>query len=183
MRLLPCGPAIVSPGRIGHAGAMEAIRTARLDLLPLRVDHAAEMAAVLADPALYRFTGGEPPEPAALRARYERLVAGSGDPATVWRNWVISLRDASCLAGVVQATIRSETAEVAWEVGTPWQGRGIAKEAAAGLVGWLGAAGVRTITAHIHPDHAASAAVAAAAGLTPTDEVHDGEVRWLSTPA
>jgi hypothetical protein len=34
------------------------------------------------------------------------------------------------------------------------------------------------VIAHIHPDHQASAAVAAAAGLTPTDERHDGEVRW-----
>ena len=32
--------------------------------------------------------------------------------------------------------------------------------------------------AHIHPDHAASAAVAAACGLTPSDDRHDDEIRW-----
>ncbi|MDT0446694.1 GNAT family N-acetyltransferase [Streptomyces johnsoniae] len=69
-------------------------------------------------------------------------------------------------------------AEVAWMVGTPWQGRGIATEAARGLVDWLGHRGVRTVIAHIHPDHAASAAVASAAGLRPTDMWQDGEVRW-----
>lgn len=34
------------------------------------------------------------------------------------------------------------------------------------------------VVAHVHPDHLASAAVAAAAGLTATDEWHDGEMRW-----
>ncbi len=34
----------------------EPISTGRLDLLPLRVEYAKEMAAVLADPALYIFT-------------------------------------------------------------------------------------------------------------------------------
>ncbi|MEV8042294.1 GNAT family N-acetyltransferase [Streptomyces griseoluteus] len=68
--------------------------------------------------------------------------------------------------------------EIAWVVGTPWQRRGIAKEAAVALVAWLTARPVRSITAHIHPDHHASAAVARAAGLAPTPERQDGEVRW-----
>ena len=62
---------------------------------------------------------------------------------------------------------------------TPWQRQGIATEAAQALVTWLDHQSVRTITAHIHPDHHASAAVATAAGLTPTDDHHDGERRWL----
>ena len=33
------------------------LRTARLDLAPLTVEDAAEMAVVLADPGLYAFTG------------------------------------------------------------------------------------------------------------------------------
>ncbi|MGG7611734.1 GNAT family N-acetyltransferase, partial [Streptomyces sp. ZG43] len=36
------------------------LRTTRLDLLPLHPDHAAELAPVLADPALHTYTGGEP---------------------------------------------------------------------------------------------------------------------------
>lgn len=32
--------------------------------------------------------------------------------------------------------------------------------------------------AHIHPEHAASHAVALRCGLRPADEVVDGEVRW-----
>lgn len=164
--------------RVGITAA--AIRTARLDLEPLRVEHADEMAAVLADPALHTFIGGAPATPEALRSRYEAMVAGSPDPAESWLNWVIRLRAESCPTGTVQATITDGglVAEIAWVVGTPWQGRGIATEAARALVGWLDATAVRTIVAHVHPDHAASAAVAAAAGLAPTDERHDGEIRW-----
>lgn len=161
----------------------EIIATERLELRPLLVEHAGEMAAVLADPALYAFIGGAPPTPAALHTRYTRLTAGSPDPAVRWLNWVIRLRADGRLTGTVQATVGAAgaTAEVAWVVGTPWQGRGIATEAARALVAWLERRGVRTVVAHVHPEHRASAAVAAAAGLSPTRERHEGEVRWRRT--
>lgn len=159
-----------------------AIATERLDLLPLRVEHADEMATVLADPALHTFIGGAPDTLDALRSRYRRMVAGSPDPAVTWHNWVIRLREETCLTGTVQATVDSSSqetiTEIAWVVGTPWQGRGIATEAARGLVAWLGERRPARIIAHIHPDHHASAAIATACGLTPTDTWHDGEVRW-----
>ncbi|MFB7516415.1 GNAT family N-acetyltransferase [Streptomyces sp. NPDC056144] len=156
------------------------LRTERLDLVPLAVAHAQEMAEVLADPALHAFIGGAPLTPPELRARYERLTAGSPDPAVEWGNWVVRVRAEDRLAGTVQATVTEggSTAEVAWVIGTAWQGRGLAREAAEALVDLLAARGVRTVLAHVHPDHAASAAVARAAGLTPTDVVEDGEVRW-----
>ncbi|MFJ5109305.1 GNAT family N-acetyltransferase [Streptomyces sp. NPDC088551] len=181
------------------------IDTERLTLLPLRVAYAEEMAAVLADPALYAHTGGTPPTVEELRTRYARQAAGSPDPEVVWGTWMIGIREEaqeegqrsaeSCagssaghgptghvLAGYVQATIGPDgdgrTAELAWVVGTAWQGRGIATEAARGLVRWLKGQGVRSLVAHIHPDHGASAAVAKAVGLAPTGERHDGEVRW-----
>jgi RimJ/RimL family protein N-acetyltransferase len=172
------------------------IGTPRLDLLPLQVGHAAEMASVLADPALHDFIGGAPLGPAGLRARYQRLVAGSADPAVSWCNWVILLRGEGCLTGTVQATITGAgaaegdaagegdvtaeggEAEIAWVVGTPWQGQGIATEAARGLVGWLWQQCVPVVTACIHPDHGASGAVAAAAGLQATGSWSDGEVVW-----
>jgi RimJ/RimL family protein N-acetyltransferase len=67
---------------------------------------------------------------------------------------------------------------VAWVIGTPWQGRGYAGEAAQAVVGWLEDEGVGSVTAHIEAGHAASARVAVAAGLSPTDEIEDGEVVW-----
>nr|WP_237539041.1 GNAT family N-acetyltransferase [Streptomyces sp. SID486] len=154
-------------------------------LLPLQVEHADEMAAVLSDSGLHTFTGGTPDTAQDLRARYERLVAGSPRLGESWCNWVVQLRDASCLAGYVQATVttddRGAAAEIAWVTGTPWQRRRIATEAAQGLVAWLRKHPVHTVIAHIHPDHQASAAVATAAGLTPTDQSHDGETRWQLT--
>lgn len=160
----------------------EAIATARLDLVPLLVEHADEMATVLADSALHRFIGGAPADREALRTRYRRLVAGPADPAVSWLNWVIRWRAAARLTGTVQATVSPSAtgpiAEVAWVVGTPWQQRGIASEAAHGLVAWLCTQPVTEIVAHIDPQHHASGGVATAAGLTPTDEWQDGELRW-----
>jgi RimJ/RimL family protein N-acetyltransferase len=157
---------------------IDTIRTTRLDLLPLQVSHAAEMAVVLSDPALHTFIGGSPSTAEALRRRYERLVAGSPDPAVSWCNWVLRETSESRLVGTVQATVMGPTAEIAWVVGTPWQGRGYASEAARALVDHLSGRSLHTVIAHIHPDHLASAAVARAAGLAPTAEMQDGEVRW-----
>jgi RimJ/RimL family protein N-acetyltransferase len=159
----------------------QAIRTARLDLVPLQVEHAEQMATVLSDLELHRFIGGAPEDSRTLHSRYRRLVAGSPDPAVSWCNWVIGLRDDGRLVGTVQATITASIAEIAWVVGTPWQRRGIATEAAQGLVAWLVRRSVHTVIAHIHPEHHASAAVATAAGLSPTEHRHDGEVRWELT--
>ena len=39
--------------------------------------------------------------------------------------------------------------------------------------------GVTRFAANIHPDHAASAAVARRLGLAPTGERRGGEVRWI----
>ncbi|MFC9385275.1 GNAT family N-acetyltransferase [Streptomyces venezuelae] len=156
------------------------VRTDRLDLVPLAVAHADEMAVVLADPALHVFIGGAPLTPPELRARYGRLAAGSPDPGVRWRNWVVRLRAEERLTGTVQATVTDggRVAEVAWVIGTEWQGRGIATEAARALTALLVSEGARLLVAHVHPAHPASAAVARAAGLTPTDRLEDGEVRW-----
>jgi hypothetical protein len=57
------------------------ISTPRLDLLPLQVGHAEEMAGVLADPALHTFIGGTPYTPDALRARYDSSQARPTRPS------------------------------------------------------------------------------------------------------
>jgi RimJ/RimL family protein N-acetyltransferase len=38
--------------------------------------------------------------------------------------------------------------------------------------------GVEALVAHVHPTHEASVRVARYLGLTPTDLVEDGEIRW-----
>ena len=163
-------------------------RTKRLDLEPLARAHAAELAPLLDDACLHEFTGGAPLSAAALAARYARLAvrrSPGGDQR--WGNWVMRVRETGAAVGTVQATLPAGgppagPAEVAWVVATAAQGRGYAKEAAGGLVALLHADGW-TVIAHVHPGHLASQRVARAAGLAPTGQVRDGEMRWVSSPA
>ena len=156
----------------------------RLDLEPLVVAHAAELAPLLDDASLHEFTGGVPLPEAELAARFARLAmrrSPGGDQ--LWGNWVLRVRATGSVAGTVQATLpaggpRAGPAEVAWVVVRAAQGRGYAKEAAASLVALLQQAGW-TVVAHIHPGHLASQGVARAAGLSPTTDLRDGEVRWI----
>ena len=164
--------------------ALEAFASDRLDLVPLQSTDADEMASVLADEDLYAFIGGGPPTMEDLRSRYERQAVGrSPDGNQEWLNWTVRLRLSGQAVGFVQATVEQggRVADVAWLVGVPWQGRGYAGEAAQRLAAWLEEQGVRIITAHVHPEHAASAAVAARAGLRPTAEIENGERTWRRT--
>jgi len=156
----------------------------RIELVPLAVSDAEEMVHVLADEDLYAFIGGSPPTPAELRARYARQVVGrSPDGTQEWRNWIIRTVPDGTAVGYAQATIvnAGRQAEIAWVVGSPWQGRGYATRAARDLVTWLAGHGVQVIEAHVHPGHAASAAVARRAGLAPTERFDDGEQIWRHT--
>ncbi|HEY1919516.1 MAG TPA: GNAT family N-acetyltransferase [Streptosporangiaceae bacterium] len=160
----------------------EAITTERLVLEPLAMAHAEEMFRVLADPGLYAFTGGGPPTLAELLDRYARQLAGPppGQHET-WLNWVLRLRADDRLVGYVQATLADARTSIAWVVGAPWQGRGLAAEAAQALVGWLQEQGIDPITASIHPGHDASQAVARRAGLEPTAARDGDEIVWSVT--
>ena len=163
------------------------IDTERLILVPLAVEHADEMADVLDDPQLHTFIGGAPLSRAELRARYARLVAGPpADRGEGWLNWVVRQRDGGKLVGTVQATVVRRGADLeaalAWVIGTRWQGRGFAGEAARALAGWFDGYEI-PVVAYIHPDHLASAAVASAAGFVAGTEVVEGEIVWRRPPA
>lgn len=155
------------------------LRTARLDLEPLTVEHAGEMVGVLADPALYVVTGGEPPSLDDLRERYRRQTAGaSPDGSETWHNWVMRLRSTGEAVGFVQATVTGDVAELAWVVGTAYQGQGYAAEAAAAARDAMGPAG--EVRACIAPGHTASERVARRLGLVATEETVEGETVWSS---
>lgn len=153
----------------------------RLRLEPLQVEHAGEMVEVLADPDLYRFTGGEAPSREALECRYARQVAGSGDSRETWHTWVVRLGDHGPAVGYVQATVHpsGREAELAWVVSTRWQGQGIARAAAGLVLTEVLGRGTSRVLAHVHPDHIASHRVATALGLVRTDRLVDGEVEWV----
>lgn len=171
------GVAIDEPAG-GHAMTSE-----RLELEPLHIEHAEEMAALLDDVSLHTYTGGGPATVDALRERYRRQIVGrSPDGSQLWLNWVLRRRDTGQAVGTVQATVSSKThgltAEVAWVVGAPYQRQGYAKEAAQAIATWLRQQGIGNLTAHVHPRHSASIGVARAIGLEATDVIIDGETRW-----
>lgn len=159
-----------------------AITTARLLLVPARVEDADEMAALLDDERLHEYIGGRPANAAELGERYAKVVTGPPRAGEEWLNWVVRRKDDSAAVGTVQATVRrgdaGSRAHVAWVIGVPWQGQGFASEAACALVEWLRGRGIHSVFAHIHPGHQASAAVARRAGFEPTDDVVDGETVW-----
>ena len=79
-------------------------------------------------PRSTRHTGGEPPTVAALQARYvAQVTGGSPDGSETWHNWIVRLRAGDVAVGYVQATVTDggRVADVAWVIGTPWQGRGL----------------------------------------------------------
>jgi RimJ/RimL family protein N-acetyltransferase len=159
----------------------EPLTTGRLDLEPLRVEHAREMQPVLDDPALYVHTGGEPPSVTALAERYERQVRGhSPDGSRGWLNWVLRLRAGGVPAGLIQATLGPGGAELAWIVGSAHQGTGLATEAATAVAAWLRAQGIGELSAHIRADNTPSEGVARHIGMSPTAEIKDGERRWTT---
>jgi RimJ/RimL family protein N-acetyltransferase len=161
------------------------IKTARLTLEPLRIDHADEMVSVLDDESLYEFTGGTPMTLVELRERYARQAVGhSPDGAQGWLNWIVRETASGSAIGTVQATVHDVSgvfaAELAWVIGSRSQGSGCAKEAAVAMLSWLREQRVASFTAHIRSDHAASIAVAQHLGLSITDEMIDGEISWAS---
>lgn len=158
------------------------LRGRGLRLEPLATTHAAEMEHVLADAALYEYIGGSPPSRGDLEARYARQVAGPGDDVYAWHTWIVRLADEGTAVGYVQATVHGDdgVAELAWVVGTPWQGRGLASDAAAVVLEFVVASGVSRVIAHVHPDHVASQRVAARLGLVATARTVNGEVEWES---
>jgi RimJ/RimL family protein N-acetyltransferase len=163
------------------------LESERLVLEPLRPEHADELAPVLDDRSLHRFTGGEPVGVDELRARFERQSRGrSPDGRDRWLNWVVRERTTGRPVGTVQATVsesdRGPFAELAWVIGTGYQRRGLAKEAVGVMSAWLRERGVSCLRANIHPHHDASMGVARSIGLAPTDALVDGEVRWDSSP-
>lgn len=139
------------------------------------------MVSVLADPALYEFTGGEPPTEEQLTRRYTTQSQGhSPDGTEQWINMIVVLHPGAQPIGFVQATVpaNGRPAEIAWVIGAPWQGQGHAAEAARQLLAHLAERGVTEVLAHIHPDHTASQRIATHLGLHPTSEVVDGEIAW-----
>jgi RimJ/RimL family protein N-acetyltransferase len=144
--------------------ADHALSTARLLLTPLVAADAEPLAAALADPALWTYTGGRPETVATFRRRAADTTPGR-------LNWVVRTPE---IAGYVQASVEGEQAWLAWVIGTAHQGHGYAAEAAAAVRNHV----TVPVCAAISAANAASEAVARAIGLSPTVEQVGGERVW-----
>lgn len=160
---------------------MSGFSTARLVAAPLALDDAEDLAA-LDDARLHTFTGDEPLDAEQWRARARRLTAAAQrTQGERWLTWTLRLRQGGEAVGFVQATVseaRPRGAELAWVVGAEHQGRGLAREAADGLVGWLAGEGIADLSAAIAPGHLASERVAAHLGLEVSGELRNAERLW-----
>ena len=109
---------------------MRILETAALTLEPQAARHAAEMFAVLCDPAIYEYENQPPASLDALRRRYAALESRrSPDGTEDWLNWIIRLPTGEAI-GYVQATVYPEgRAAIAYEFGSAWWGRGLARQA------------------------------------------------------
>ena len=105
---------------------MRTLQADDLVLEPQMAAHAAEMFVLLSDPALYHYLDSGPPtDPAWLAARFAKLESRqSADGSEQWLNWVIRTPQRG-LAGFVQATVHADgSANIAYELGTAFWGRG-----------------------------------------------------------
>ena len=152
----------------------------RLVLSPMVLDDACDLFGLLRDPALYRFTGGVPPASVDDVRKRIRLPEGRHSPRRspqgdeLWLNWTLRLRSSGQAVGYVQAGVREGRADLAWVVGTPFQSRGYATEAARRAAAWIREhLEVSELRAAIHPEHVASCRVAAHVGMRPSGELTD----------
>jgi ribosomal-protein-alanine N-acetyltransferase len=136
----PSRPATDTDGLLAHGPAKDLpihtvsqrpLLTPRLWLEPQLPSHAPAMFKLLSDPVLYRFEDEPPKSVAWLARRYERLaLRQSPDGLEHWLNWVLRRRDDAVAVGYVQATVRADgRALVAYVLGSPYWGQGLASEA------------------------------------------------------
>jgi [ribosomal protein S5]-alanine N-acetyltransferase len=148
---------------------MHSVTTGSLTLEPQTAAHAAEMFAVLSDPAIYEHENSPPQSLEWLRARFAKLESRrSADGQEQWLNWVIRVASGE-LIGYVQATVGADRrAAIAYELASRWWGRGLAREALEGMMAELVAHhGVHGFTAVLKRGNLRSLRLLERLGFTP----------------
>jgi len=114
------------------------IRTSRLILEPVKVEHASEMVSILSSPQLYNFVPQNPPDIEKLKKTYElwsKRISPEGDE--IWLNWVARGNDNNQLVGHFQVGQKPKECSIAYTVGLDFQRLGFAKEALLGIFSFL----------------------------------------------
>jgi RimJ/RimL family protein N-acetyltransferase len=147
-----------------------ALTTQRLVLQPHRIGDFAEMKAMWADPAVVRFLGGVP---SSDEDSWARLLRYAGSWALLeYGFWAVRQQDGGGYVGDVGFLDGHRTGvpgfegdpEIGWSLVTAARGQGFATEALQAALGW-GRGRFRRCVAMIHPDNAASVAVAVRCGF------------------
>jgi len=138
-------------------------------LEPQCAEHAAEMFALLSDPAIYEYENEPPASLEWLCERFARLeTRRSPDGAQAWLNWVVRLPGAG-LIGYVQATLLpTGEAAIAYVFASKYWGRGLACEACELMIAELaGRYGARSVYAVFKQRNVRSARLLGGLGFTP----------------
>jgi RimJ/RimL family protein N-acetyltransferase len=130
-----------------------------------------EQAAMWADPDVVRYIGGVPSSPEDAWARLLR-VAGTWS-LLGFGMWAVRERASGAYLGDIGYLEARRTGvegfngdpEIGWTLVTAAHGKGFASEAVAAALGW-GAGRFKRTVAMIHPENAASEAVAVRAGFS-----------------
>jgi len=156
---------------------MRTLDAGPLTLEPQTAAHAAEMFAVLSDPAIYEYENGPPASVEWLRARYVKLeTRRSADGSQQWLNWVIRLNGAG-LIGYVQATLHADgSAAIAYEMSSASWGRGLGRRATEAMLRELvHHYGITTVFAVAKGRNLRSIGLLMRLGFTPADPKLRGE--------
>ena len=157
---------------------MNSVTAGPVVLVPQIAAHAAEMFAVLSDPAIYEFENAPPQSVAWLTERFAKLESRvSPDGAEQRLNWVIRL-PSGALAGYVQATIsRDRTALIAYELASKFWRQGIGSAAVNGMIKELAATyDVLTCVATLKERNCRSFALLRSLGFERFGPNHDDEI-------
>jgi ribosomal-protein-alanine N-acetyltransferase len=138
-------------------------QTARLEIAPLRAEHAQLLFPLLADPRLYAYVSDSARATmAALSQRFALLELGAPEASgEVWLNWVLLRLDSGAPIGTLQATVTPHShAWIGYVLTTAAWGQGFASEACAWLLADLPQRyGVREIVASVDVRNAKSIAL------------------------
>lgn len=146
------------------------MQSARLNIEPLRVEHADETWPHLQDGRLWtHFPHLQPKSLEQLRATYEHRIRRASERERVrWENWICRERASGRVAGDLQTTIflHDDMALIAYMVYPPYQRRGFAREAVGELLRHLREAhGIHRARAEIGIANAASIALVESLGF------------------
>ncbi len=162
------------------------LETERLLLVPMTVNDAAELHALLWSPDANAGTDHGPaaglPEVQARIRRWERRR--SPDGAEVWLNWTLRQKHDQSIVGRMQATVTECQADIAWVIGPRLRNQGYATEAGRCIAGWLLVFfKIGEVRATIHPDNTASQRVATNIGMRRNGKrTSDGDEVWTNRP-